>query len=138
MMVQVNSSPGLSSLFTATAKKNSLLLSLTVGQICKSAHSKFAKVKSLAAFVKLGHRKRCYTHAASRCNSKTRQDVVSCFAHALHNLRTIRANFPLVNMTGSSMASLVQNFNLIISFSNQMQKGSCVLCMHPCLCIIIS
>ena len=35
------------------------------------------------------------------------------------------------------MASLVLKFNLI-SFSNRMEGGSYVLCMHPCLCIIIS
>jgi hypothetical protein len=110
MMVKVDSSPGLSSLFATTAKKNSLLLIFTVDKIRKSTNSKFVKVKCLAAFVKLRYSKGCYIHVASGCKSKTGQDVVFCIAHALYNLRTINANFPLVRMTGQSMCSLVQTF----------------------------
>jgi hypothetical protein len=72
MMMQRNSSPGLSSLFAATAKSNGLLLGLTVGKIRNSANSKLVKVEFLAAFVKLGYRKGCYIYVASRCKSKTR------------------------------------------------------------------
>ncbi|MFN9897447.1 MAG: hypothetical protein ACK55Z_01360, partial [bacterium] len=64
MMMQHNSSPGLSSLFAATAKSNGLLLGLTVGKMRNSANSKPVKVECLAACVKVGYRKGCYIYVA--------------------------------------------------------------------------
>jgi hypothetical protein len=72
MMMQHNSSPGLRSLFAATAKSNGLLLVLTVGKIRNSANSKLVPVECLAACFKVGYRKGCYLYVASRCKSKTR------------------------------------------------------------------
>ena len=77
---------------------------------------------------------------ASELECWTREQInrlQACFCtHALQNLRTIPANIPLVNMTGSSMAVLMLNFNLK-SFSTRMEGGRRCVCMRPCQSIII-
>ena len=100
--------------------------------------------RNKTSFVSPFHVRRCSSHrrpvredgSGSVSTQKTRQDVVSFFAHALHNLRTIPANIPMVNMTGSSMAVLMLNFNLK-SFSTRMEGGRRCVCMRPCQSIII-